>query len=426
MARASCLLVTVLLGGCAGYATVSAPASPERISQLESALERSQGSPDSRLQLALAYQSAGRAQDAITTLEPVAVPGSEDPAVLYLLALSYESAGRLAEARQAYEAYLTKGVSRRLDRRTRARIALLERREMQQAVRAAIAREEEVRGVAPDPATVAVFPFVAGDLDAEYAPLSRALAEFMTVDLSQTGRLRVLERARLQVLLDEQQLGVARVAEPGTAARAGRLLGAGRIVQGRVDGDAAGLRLQSLVVAVAAAADSTSAPIREDGPVEQLFDMQKRMAVSLYGRLGIQLTAAERERVLNRHTDNVQALLAFGFGLESHDADRYSEAARWFGQALDADGAFELARLWLERSELLEEATRDEEELDELAEVELGWDLPGWMRRRLPFIQIDPLVPDPDVRDPGPEFFGVEGLDRRARVNVIIRPPGGN
>jgi len=157
-----------------------------------------------------------------------------------------------------------------------------------------------------------------------------------------------------------------------------------------------------------------------------LFDLEKQLALSVYAGAGVQLTAAERERVLQRHTDNVQALLAFGDGLAADDSGRYAEAVAAFERSLEADGGFDLARFWLEQSKLKQEATeQDDDELASLAELDLGWFLPDWQRRRLPFIAIDPLIPDPDLRNPGPELVGVEGLDRRALVDIVVRPPAG-
>jgi len=154
--------------------------------------------------------------------------------------------------------------------------------------------------------------------------------------------------------------------------------------------------------------------------------MEKQLALALFADIGIALTAAERERVLRRPTDNVQALLEFGLGLQADDANRWTEAVRFFERAVTMDGDFGLARIWLERSRHKAQATQEDDgELDGLAEFELGWDLPAWLRLRLPFGLIERLVPDPDLRNPAPELLGVEGLDRRSRIDVIIRPPGG-
>ncbi|MGD8277971.1 MAG: CsgG/HfaB family protein, partial [Gemmatimonadota bacterium] len=237
-------------------------------------------------------------------------------------------------------------------------------------------------------------------------------------------RLTVVERTQLQYLLDELSLAESGRVDPATAARSGRIVGAGRIVQGSINGDAAALRIEASVVPVASG--TPSSPVQQNTPLDGLLDAEKQLALSLYSSLGVQLTVAERERVLRRPTDNVQALLAFGAGLGADDAGRYADAVREFERALDLDSGFELARLWRDESRLRQEASEENmNELTGLAERELGWDLASWLRRRLIFAAIDRVVPEPDLRDPLPELFGIEGLDRRARVDVIIHPPAG-
>ena len=229
------------------------------------------------------------------------------------------------------------------------------------------------------------------------------------------------------LVLDELKLAESGRVDPATAARSGRIVGAGRIVQGTINGDAAALRIEASIVPVATG--TPSSPVQQSTPLNGLLDAEKQLALSLYSGLGVQLTVAERERVLQRPTDNVQALLAFGAGLEADDAGRYAEAVREFERALSLDSGFELARLWRDGSRLRQEAAEENlNDLTRLAERELGWDLAGWLRRRLIFAAVDRLIPEPDLRDPVPELFGIEGLDRRARVDVIIRPPttGGN
>src|SRR5690606_30460110 len=141
-------------------------------------------------------------------------------------------------------------------------------------------------------------------------------AELLITDLSQTDRLSVLERMHVQALIDEIQLAEAGLVDPATAARGGRLLGAGRIIQGSVGGTEQDLQLTAAVVGV-----TTGEPQVESGrgpsPLARFFDAEKALALDIYRVLGIELTPAERERVNRRPTENVRALLLFGLGLEA-------------------------------------------------------------------------------------------------------------
>jgi TolB-like protein len=416
-------LLALLITGCTAAGSPRVP-TPTTIAELEAARSRDPAGLDPRLHLAAARAATGRDGEAAELLLPELEDADPDPAALFLLGLSLEKESRFAEARRAFEAYLAVDGPLPLRRKALGRIALLERKEMEQAVRDAIAREAELGATTVRDDALGIFPFLVSTSDTNLAPLSRAVAELLATDLAQTNRLTVVERARVQFLLDELRLAASGAVDPATGSRAGRLVSAGRIVQGRVADSGTGLRLEALVVRVATG--DRAPPLTEDGALEGLFDMQKQLALQIYSAAGVQLTDAERARVLLRHSDNLQALLAFGSGLLEDDGNRYRPAVSEFARALELDSGFELARFWRERSELKAEA--EEEDLDELTglgEIELGWWLPEWLRRRLIFASIDPLVPDPDLRNPGPETLGVEGLDRRAGVDVVIRPPGG-
>jgi hypothetical protein len=262
---------------------------------------------------------------------------------------------------------------------------------------------------------------------ASLSPLGRALAELLTVDLNQTGRLTIVERAQVQHLLDEIRLGQTGSVDPATAARAGRLLGAGRIVQGRLDGNESELRIQAMVVAVPATAQARPAPVTQRGALRELFAMQNNVALDLYRTLGVELTVAERERVLRQPTQNVQALLAFGIGLEAEDAGRLAEAAGHYRRAAALDPAFAEADAALERAEAGSAAAGISPAL--LATQSLGELGPGpatapavvSLRDRL--VGLDAIVPGFGRRDPVPELLGSDSFERRALLELLIIRP---
>lgn len=94
--------------------------------------------------------------------------------------------------------------------------------------------EAVAQGGASTKPTVAVLYFTNGAFGAaaEYAPLSKGLAEMLITELAGNPGIRVVERDRLQALLEEQNLATANRVEPGTAARIGKLLGALHMLMG--------------------------------------------------------------------------------------------------------------------------------------------------------------------------------------------------
>lgn len=67
-----------------------------------------------------------------------------------------------------------------------------------------------------------------------YSGVGRDLADMLTNELASTGAFDMVERAKLDAVLDEQDLAAAGRVDPSTAARVGELVGAQYIVTGTV------------------------------------------------------------------------------------------------------------------------------------------------------------------------------------------------
>lgn len=152
------------------------------------------------------------------------------------------------------------------------------------------------------------------------------------------------------------------------------------------------------------------------------------MALALYASLGIELTPAERERVNDRRTEHLQAVLAYGAGLEAGDAGDFGLAARSFEAAAALDPGFTEAAERAEEARSLAAAeatsTRRLATLDgEDLMTELGPE--DWRRLQVGLRELVSYIPSPGGRDVVPEATGTEGLagSRRGGVEFIFRGP---
>jgi hypothetical protein len=321
------------------------------------------------------------------------------------------------------------------------RIQEMRRREFEVLVTQALASEASLEAE-PSPTRVAVFPFVFDGDDPALSPLGYAIGGMVATDLAQVDRLTLLERLHLEELMREIEMGEGDLVDPATAARSGRLLGAGRIVQGRLGGAESSLALEAAAVRVLAGNPQIS-PVSEQDALERIFEMEKAVVLGLIDAMGITLTVAERERVLQRRTESLQALLAYGRGLEASSRGAYGEAQGHFEDAVEIDPSFEEAEVEEEITTELIEAT--EVEPDDVVtgateDVEVPPVPPSEVVGGPPVVEAptgDDTSPPPgnpeDVpeppetrRDP-PEIFGGETIPPLPTVviDIILKRPGG-
>ncbi len=426
------ILVSVLLSstlGCAGSRQGPVPPSPERIPELERAVQEEPADVDALTRLGAAYREAGRQAEAREVLERARERSPGHPPAVFFLGLTLEDLERYDEAREMYSTYLASGDDPPLAGAVADRLRLLQRRELEASVRRALDREGEYADRRPPAATVAVFPFLYRGTDEGLRPLGRALAEFLTTDLARTERLRVVERMRVQLLLDEMALADSGYVNPGTAVRSGRILGAGRLVQGLLAGDAGSLEAEASVVEVDGDPAGAGPTVAATGAAERLFELEARLALGIYQDLGIELTPAERDRVTRRPTGSLEALLAFGRGLVAEDSAHFGRAARQYRQAAELDPGFSAA---VDRAELVEGISSalelDAAALSSLALSEFYGPGPGPGVFDAGRAVREPgfLAPTPWTRDAVMEVLGFEGLTGRPVEFRIIVGAGGS
>lgn len=410
----ACAAIVALLGACAP-AMQGSRISAADVPRLEAQLRSDEADVGAMVRLAAAYREAGRTSAARALLERARAADPNDPAATLYLGLALEDEGEYAQARELYERYLEVRSSERVAAQIRARLTVVHREELRESAREALAREVEISTRMPESGTVAVFPFAFAGGPPELQPLERAIAEMLVTDLAQSDRLTVLERLQVQMLLDEMELAAGGLTDAVTGARSARLLGAERVVQGAIRGDEQGIELDAAVVQVPGGQVRT---VTERDALSRLFDVEKRLAFGIYEEMGIQLTPAERERVNRRPTENLQALLAFGLGLQALDAGDFQAAVSEFGRALTLDPNFTVAREHLTTAISSEEAakvtTRDiaQEAAVEIAEPTVALE-----------IESEAIIPSIVNRDPISEALGTEGIGQRTILDIIIRRP---
>ena len=332
-ASLAALLLALSIGACASNG------SGRSIARLEQEQSVASGSFAANRALGIAYYKAGRHAEARTALQAAARQEPNDGTTALYLGLAAEELGDFAAAKRAYSTYLEVGRTSRVRRQLEGRLAALTRRELAEDAKTAIQQERTLGAVAGSPTTVAVLPLRFTGSDSSLRPLERGFAELLTTDLSRSSKLTVVERARIQTLLDELALQKSGQSEASTNVRAGRMLRAGRVVQGSIlQVGGSQLRVDAAVLDVPTTEVRGTA--RGEDRMDQLFDLEKRIALGLFDQLGVTLTVAERNAIEQRPTRSLAAFLAYSRGLTADDDGRFDDASRFYRDAIRIDPGF--------------------------------------------------------------------------------------
>lgn len=340
------LRLTLTLGcvACAsgGAAIRVGDVTPSSIPSLEAQKSQHPQDANTLTRLGVAYFKAGRYENARPVLDSAVARDSSNGVAQIYLGMTAEQLGDFATARAAYTRYIAVSNDRELKATAQERLALVGRRELEYQARQALAHEAEFAQMPPESNTVAVMPFSYSGTDSTIQPLGRGLAQLLVTDLVKSRQIRVLERERMQAILDEMKISDSAQADPSTALRSGRLLRAADVVQGSLStlpGNQ--LRVDAAVVDVAGARVKASAGNQDQ--LDRLFELEKTLAFRVFNNLGIQLSPAEQEAINQRPTQNVQAFLAYSRGLVAQDRGDFGAAQQDFNQAAVLDPGFQAA-----------------------------------------------------------------------------------
>jgi TolB-like protein len=277
-------------------------------------------------------------------------------------------------ARTVYGDLLATKPTGEVARLLNGRLTLLARKELHATARASLAHETELSRTPPDPNTVAVFPFRYTGQDSTLRPLERGLAALVVSDLSHVRRLRLVERERLQALLDEMKLAASGRVDPATGARSGHLVGAGQVVQGQFqEAPGANLRLDATMVRAGDAQIAATGSARD--PLSQLFDLEKSVVFQLLTKTGVPISPAESIAISERPTKDIQAFLLYSRGLEAQDRGDFRAAGESFRAAAQRDPSFQAAAQQAQSSDAAQSAGGTSD--NGLASIVGGGNLPG-------------------------------------------------
>jgi TolB-like protein len=207
----------------------------------------------------------------------------------------------------------------------------------------AVAAEAQIDATKIPARSIGVLPFtVAGD-DSVLKPLAYAMADFLTTDLSQSSQLQVVDRLHLDAIARELDLVDKGIADPRTAPRVGRLVGARRLLIGDVSRGPNGT-VQFTARLVDVLGSTVQGLVSASAPIDRAIDAEKALALRVLEEMGVTLTPTQRVAIERRETTNLAATVAYGRGLEAEAHGDAARAVSAFQDAARLDAAFSAAR----------------------------------------------------------------------------------
>ncbi len=180
--------------------------------------------------------------------------------------------------------------------------------------------------------------FSVGKYQEELGFVTKGLADFFEVDFSKISSLRVVERDKIEFILDELKLSQEGMVSSSTAIKVGKLLGAQIMVFGSVT-QLDSRNAKMLIKAVKVETSEIIAAVDKDGR-PNFFKMQKELVKELAGKLDVALDSKTEKLLDEGGTESYDAATLYSKGLYFMDRYEYKKAYEFFKSAYDLDNSF--------------------------------------------------------------------------------------
>ncbi|HOP36277.1 MAG TPA: tetratricopeptide repeat protein, partial [Syntrophales bacterium] len=246
----------------------------EAVALYEELLKESPDNATALRGIGRAYVEIGKGPEAVAALEKARKIDPNDKGTDLYLGLAYTLTEEYGKAIDVWKAYALQEPDSYVTARIVKQMTVLLHKESSRWAKEAVKGEKALKGKPGDPNTVAVTYFGDRGIRERIRPLQKAMADMIITDLAKAPSIAVVERVKMQKLLEELKLGTTGIVDPKTAPRVGRLVGAGRVVTGNMAGlSEAVMRVDSVVMDVGTVKDAGRQEAQ--GPVDEFFKIEK-------------------------------------------------------------------------------------------------------------------------------------------------------
>ena len=344
---------------------------------LNLALEKNPGDPKIVRDIGITHYKRPDIDLSVKILSQAFEIDSTDGITLFYLGTGHEMLGNYQEAIDKYRRYSQVSRISHIRKPIERRLQWIIRKQIEKEVKDVLAKETSLDVASIPDNTVAVVNFKnAGELR-DLDPLQKGLADMLITDLSKAKKLNVVERVKLQKLLQELGLGMSGLVDSDTAPRVGKLLGVAEVVNGmfinlageklRIDGNITEIKTGKFALTDHVA-----------GTMNDLFRLEKELVFKNVDKMGIQLSQEERDDIKKIPTENLLAFMAYCKGLDYEDRGMYVQAKEQYKQAVSIDPNFSQAKENIEKTDAIATAPADISQLEKdfMVEVEAAPEAP--------------------------------------------------
>jgi TolB-like protein len=186
---------------------------------------------------------------------------------------------------------------------------------------------------------VAVLYFDNNTGDSGLDVLQKGFADMMVTDLSSVQQLQLVEREKLQAIIDEQKLQRSRYFDPKTAVKLGKLAGAQYAVSGSFQAMEPQLRIDIRMFELRTGNVLVTGQVV--GLKNKLFELQQQLVNRFIDGLQLKLSGAPR---LRSRAPDLDTLLSYSKGIDLVDQGKLQEASQQLAAVVSKAPTFLLAR----------------------------------------------------------------------------------
>lgn len=338
------LWLALALAGAAGAVwaqagdAVDQVAADKQIAECYRLIQKNPTSAEPWRNLGLAFYKKGdllKAEDALVQSAKIA----PDARTSLYLGLVFEQQQQSAKAIDAYSAALNLNPKGKIRSTIQSHLDLLMSQKLKQDAVLVVQNEQGIRADTIPENSIAVVNFDGSRLSPDLAPMGAGLAEFTSIDLAKVKSLKVVDRLKIDLILDELKLGQSAAADKSSAPRVGKLIGSRTVVTGTLIG-AGGDKVRLDGAMINTTDSSLKYPEGSESEVKAFFRMEKQFVFSVLDKLGITPTPEERDAIAKVPTESYLAFMAYCRGLDHRGRGEFDQARVEFNNAAGQDPGF--------------------------------------------------------------------------------------